>query len=393
MIFKNMIYFKAKEIKVENIIDFDYINSLYLIQKAIKTKEEDLQQLMNLTSELSNFNTVIVFGVGGSCLGGKLISLFGENKKKIKFYDTIDESILVQDLEILNLHETAVLFISKSGLTLETILQYELVHYLYKKKIVNYNKNFFFITEKGSYLNEIAIKMNSSIFYFDKQIDGRYSCFTESTLIPAIFKNVNINQYIQGAKKCVEDFNNKKNDVISSLCNALIQSKQKNQFTLFSYAQKFEIFNAWYTQLISESSGKDGVGITPITAIGTRDQHSILQLFLDGKNDKFHTIIVIKPSTDSYKFNIDSESFKYLNNHTISKIFYTNAIATYNALKIKDREVRLIELEELNIYSIGYLNMYFIIENILICKEFNVNPFGQPAVEIMKKEVKNILSL
>jgi glucose-6-phosphate isomerase len=389
-----MINFVVDKInKSDIIIDYDYINSLYLVQKTINTASEDLSQMKVLSKDLCKFNTLIVFGIGGSCLGGKLLSLFGENNKRIKFYDTIDESILLPELEVLNLKETAVLFISKSGSTLETIIQYELVHDLYKKRIVNYNKNLFFITEEGSYLNSIADKLGAIVFDFDKQIGGRYSCFTASTLMPAIFKNVNISEYIKGAKECIKDFNDKKTDITLSLQKAIIQAQEKTQFTLLSYAQKLEVFNAWYTQLLSESSGKDGIGITPITAIGTRDQHSMLQLFLDGQNDKFHTVIVIKPSNSSYKLAINDEQFAYLNNYTIAKVLHTNAIATYNALKIKDREVRLIELEELNANTVSYLNMYFIIENILICKQLGVNPFDQPAVEIIKKEVKNILSL
>ncbi|MEN9782455.1 MAG: phosphoglucose isomerase [Pseudomonadota bacterium] len=389
-----MINFVTDGIKKSNVkIDFDYINSLYLVKDVMCTVEQDLKRLRYIFSELMQFNTLIVFGIGGSCLGGKLASLFGENNKKIKFYDTIDESILISELEVLNLKDTAVLFVSKSGSTLETILQYEIAHNLYKNRIVDFQKNFFFIVGEGSYLNSIAVKIDAMMTHFDEDVGGRYSCFTESTLIPAMFKNVNVLDYIQGAIDCVNDFNNKKTDLMLSLQAAIKQAIDKTQFTLLSYSQKLEVFNAWYAQLISESSGKDGTGVTPITAIGTRDQHSMLQLFLDGQNDKFHTVIAVKPSQNSYKINIEDERFSYLNNYTIAQVLHTNAIATYNALKIKKRAVRLIELDELNAYSIGYLNMYFIIENILICNELCVDPFDQPAVEIIKKEVKNILSL
>ncbi len=381
---------KDKNLNIE--IDYNYINSLYLIQKTNSITLDDLSILKKKCENLLKFKSLIVFGIGGSCLGGKLISSFGENKnKKIKFYDTIDEAILVPDLEILNLKETAILFISKSGSTLETIIQYDLISKIYKKRIVNFQENFFFITEENSYLHDIARNINSEVFYFDKKIGGRYSCFSEASLIPALFRNTDIDEYIKGAKKCILDFNIKDDNIIDSFKKALQQVKEKEQFTLLCYSEKLEIFNNWYTQLIAESSGKNGVGVTPVVAIGTRDQHSMLQLFLDGKNDKFHTIITKKPSKKSQQLKIENEKFSYLNNHNISEILYTNSIATFNALKIKNRETRLIELKTLNTYTIGYLNMYFVIENILVCQELNVNPFDQPAVEIIKQEVKNIL--
>lgn len=374
-----------------NSIDYSYINSLDVINHLTNLSDSFVFDLINDISYLKKFRNLIVFGIGGSCLGGKLLSSFSEDENKLlRFYDTIDEKILIPELNSLNLKNTAVLIISKSGKTLETVIQYELIYNLYKEKIVNFENNFFFITEKDSFLFEVAKNIKAKVFNFPKEIGGRYSCFTEASLIPSLFNNTDINLYIKGAKKCLEDFNLKKLDKsIQSSINAI---KELDQFVLISYSEKLKLFNDWYVQLLAESSGKEGKGITPITAIGTRDQHSSLQLFLDGKNDKFFTIIT-QTSNDKYKLNkINNDEFSYLSNVSLSELLYTNAIATFNALKIKNRNVRLIEIENVNSASIGYLNCYFIIENILICKALNVNPFDQPAVEIIKKEVKQILS-
>jgi glucose-6-phosphate isomerase len=380
----------------QNLIEdssYEYIKSLYFVEKLLNTDEKFFEELKKQIKILSKFNTLLVFGIGGSCLGGKLISSFGKNIKTIKFYDTIDEDILVQGLEILNLKDVASIFISKSGHTLETVIQYELVLMLYKKRLIQYNKNLLFLTKEGSYLHKKSIEVGGTFLPFDQLIGGRYSCFTEAALIPAMFKDVSYVNYIAGAKKCVKDFLSKESDITKNINFALNNIKNKSQYALLSYAQNLDLFNSWFVQLLSESSGKNGVGMTPISYIGTKDQHSMLQLFLDGINDKIYTIIVKKAKKDSTTIKFEDENFSYLNKSNISEILNTNAVAVFNVLKNRNRNVRLIEVENLNECLIGYLNMYFIIENILLCKQLGVDPFDQPAVEFVKQEIKNILSL
>ena len=178
------------------------------------------------------------------------------------------------------------------------------------------------------------------------------------------------------------------------MLHKVFASGKVNQHVLMAYSDLFEDFGKWFAQLVGESLGKtEKFGITPIRAIGTVDQHSQLQLFLGGPRNKLFTVIVQKNNTDTPKIQtpIDSSVIKQLNGHSIQDLMLSHQKATIEVLK-KVASVRVLEFEELNIETIGFLMMLFFVEVITIAYLEGINPFDQPAVEESKKLVMQYLA-
>jgi glucose-6-phosphate isomerase len=170
----------------------------------------------------------------------------------------------------------------------------------------------------------------------------------------------------------------------------------RNNFTQhasFIYSDKLAAFGAWLAQLYGESSGKFGLGVTPLTAMGSADQHSQLQLYLEGKKDKCFTFFWEKQET-SLKIPENAflpPSFSYLKNKTTAEIFEAQCNATMTALKERNLPVRKIEIPPITPEALGALFMHFMLEVVGVCNLTGVNPFDQPAVERGKILTKNLL--
>lgn len=274
---------------------FDLVNrkDIYLIE-SLKIAEEISDRYKNL----------IICGMGGSSLGAKAICGYGffdlkydkDKDKKIHFLDNIHHQNLHNFLANINFKDSAFLFISKSGKTIETICQTLLVIDYYQKQLEeNKAQNLYFITENKKEPNPLAKIANNykrPIIHHDEDIGGRYSCFTPVALIPTAFYDIDISNYLAGGLEILDDFLNNKTDLIEKGVYFLQESQKQNLNIQVSmpYLARLYHFNYWYNQLLAESIGKNGQGITPLKALGSVDQHSVLQLFLDGKKDKFFYI-------------------------------------------------------------------------------------------------------
>jgi glucose-6-phosphate isomerase len=147
----------------------------------------------------------------------------------------------------------------------------------------------------------------------------------------------------------------------------------------------------WYSQIIAESLGKDGKGITPVWGIGPNEQHSLLQLYLDGPKDKVYTLINIENQDTRYKLHSNVEP-NFLENKTLAEINGAEFRATVAALKHKKSPVREIIIDKYDEFNLGAIMLHFAIEVITIGHMMNINPFDQPGVELIKIEARNILS-
>jgi len=367
-------------------------------------KKNNYNEINSIARELKKFENVLFLGTGGSSLGGKTLVSISRNsylqklKPKIFFVENIDYGSIKDLINGIELEKTAIVVTSKSGETLETLGQYFYISNEMKKKKISLTNKVFVITEnKNSCLKNIQEKEKYKFIEHNKFIGGRYSVFSVVGLLPASLSGLNINKICSGARSFLDVISKKSKKFDFFFFPIFVQNQLKKKGTnisvLMPYIECLENFTYWYRQLWSESIGKKNNGTTPVNALGTVDQHSQLQLYLDGPKDKFYSIIG-KKSKKSKKPNhligLNIEP-KVLQNKTLEDLLYAEMNATIKAIKNKGLPLRFIEIEDTNEKTIGSLMMFFCIETIFACYLIDVNPFDQPAVEEVKILTKSLL--
>ncbi len=378
-------------------LDFSFLKDLLLLDCfTIVDQEEDLICFQNpKLQKWLELDEFLILGTGGSSLGAQCIYEIAKINSKIppkniQFMSNLDPCSLKSIFSnIKNLSKVGILCISKSGETLETITQLMLIIEYLKNQ--NISSQIIVITEdKSSTLKQIAIENNLLCLNHPKTIGGRYSVFSIVGMLPALMCGIDPSNIREGAKEILHsdlDYVKKGSAFIFH------NFKEKiNNHVSFMYSDKLLPFAEWLAQLYAESSGKDNVGITPITARGSVDQHSQLQLYLDGNDDKCFSFFQEKQNCDIYLDNNMPEKFSYLSGKKISDIFEAQCDATISSLTEKKHPLRKFEFAELTPKILGALFMYFMIEVPCVCKLIGVNPFDQPAVERGKIITKVLLS-
>jgi glucose-6-phosphate isomerase len=378
------INFKNFRIKKKfGLINKKLIKILETNNNVIKSLKKDYKNSFNknLINKFKNKLDLRIIGMGGSSLGFKAIYSFLSEKikKKVLFYDNLETIEKIEKKNYLNL------IISKSGNTIETIINSNI---LLKK-----SKNNIFITEnKINYLNQLAKKLKSEIVHHNNFIGGRYSVLSEVGMLPAELVGLKSEEFKQ--------FNylvkNKKfmNALFNNVASILhLVSKKKYNSIILNYDEKSQDLFYWYQQLVAESLGKKGKGILPIISNMPRDNHSVMQLYLDGFKNNFFTFFY----TNETKFNrIDNSlilnSKKFLKNKSLQEIKLAQKKATENIFLKKKIPFRSFEINNRDEKTLGELFTFFILETILLGNFLGVNPYDQPSVELIKKETKKILS-
>ena len=367
-------------------IDCDYLRCLNIVRD-----NRQIQIIKKSASIFNNCKFIVIIGTGGSSLGGKmLVSALGNSNKKLFFAENVDPDTIQELLFQIDLNHTGFIIISKSGETIETLCIYFYFLNTIKLRNIKIYKTTLVITErKPSTLKKIQEEENYHFLEHDKNIGGRYSVFSAVGLIPAQIAGINIKKFCDGGKTVLNQIlNAKKPEATAPIKSALVKinlmKKGYNQSVLMTYSDKLKNFSDWYIQLWSESIGKNKKGSTAISSRGTVDQHSQLQLFLDGPNDKFITILGFEkpPRSIKLKCKISKNNiFESLNNKSMGDLFFAEKKATSKSLIRQKIPLRLIDLSPMNEDLLGKLVMSFFLETIYSCKLLNVNPFDQPAVE------------
>ena len=322
-----------------------------------------------------------VIGMGGSTLGTQAIYDFLKHKikKKFLFIDNLQAS---QKKDKKNNFTNLV--VSKSGNTIETIVNSNI---LIKKK----DKNIFITENKKSYLFLLAEKLKADIIHHNNFIGGRYSVLSEVGMLPAELMGLKSKDF----KQLNELIKNKKfiNALISNVSSTLYFIKRKKfNSIIINYDQKSENLFKWYQQLVAESLGKHKKGLLPIVSNMPKDNHSVMQLYLDGFENNFFTFFYVNEQK-SDKINNSSilSSQKYLKNKNLSQITLAQKKATENVFKNKNIPFRSFEIYKRDEKTLGELFCFFILETILLGQSMRLNPFDQPSVELIKKETKKLL--
>jgi len=335
-----------------------------------------------LVHKYKNFLNFRVIGMGGSILGAKAIFQFLNHKVKKNFF-FIDNLQNRLDLKK-NKKSFVNLVISKSGNTLETISN---ANILIKKN----NKNIFIIENKNNYLNNLANQIKAEVVEHKNYIGGRYSILSEVGMLPAELMGLNEKEF----KRLNYLINNKSfiNQLIQNVASTLsLVNKGKYLSVILNYDHKSENLLKWYQQLLAESLGKKSKGILPIISTMPKDNHSLMQFYLDGPKKNFYTFFSsAEKNSNQINKKLLLKSHSYLSNKNIKKIIYSQMLATQNVFKRKKIPYRSFEILQRNEKTLGEIFCFFILETILLGRALKVNPFDQPSVELIKKETKKIL--
>ena len=332
--------------------------------------------------KFKSYSRINIIGMGGSILGAKAIYNFLKINidKKFFFIDGFrsEEAKNIADKKKLNI------IISKSGNTLETIVNSNIL-------INNKDKNIFITENKKSYISSLAKKLKSDIIHHNDYIGGRYSVLSEVGMLPAELMGLNVNRF-KNYNLLVKN-KNFINSLVNNVANILLLVKKKKfNSIILNYDQKSTDLFYWYQQLVAESLGKKGKGILPIISEMPKDNHSLMQLYLDGSKNNFYTFFFVKEnsSNDINKDNL-LKSHSYLEQKNTNDILYSQFIGTQNVFKKKSIPFRSFFIDQRNEQTLGELFSFFILETILLGKALNINPYDQPAVELIKIDTKKML--
>lgn len=356
---------------------------------------------------------IVVIGIGGSTLGTYAIYKFLKHSKiltkQLYFLETTDPIDIKSKVEAIDLNDTLFIVISKSGTTIETISIFKYINSLVKCD----KNNTLVITENDSKLNTYAIANDIRTFEIPKDVGGRFSVFSAVGLLPLAIVGIDIDELLRGTKEVYDSFFDVSNgrEVYERLLKkARFFTEYKNSFNInvvFSYSSRLEGFNKWYIQLWGESLGKKDInltrqGLTPIGIIGPTDQHSFLQLIVEGKRDKTVTVIKVNDFDSHLKIpNIKLkglEELDYLDNIEFSSLINKQADATIESIhNLNDIPCDVITIDAVCEKSIASLMYEYELLTSICAKFMYINAYDQPGVEsgkiILKEKLKQGLAI
>ncbi|MEE2975729.1 MAG: hypothetical protein VX343_04680 [Thermodesulfobacteriota bacterium] len=389
---------KQKKINLNNIeISYDGIVNTKKLKGKISTslKKSELKQIeeLEIIKELYKSSNdyellvkkikkakpskVVLFGMGGSSLGTKsILKALARKQKKLLVVNNVDGETFEDLFKEIKINSTFFIFVSKSGNTIEIKNLLKETLKKFDKSRISFTKRMLILTDKlDSFLNRFAKKNKVPIFYLNENIGGRYSALSPSTMIPCELANISSKQLLIGARNMYEELKALEFQPISDLTNFYYQNylSGKDTTILMLYKDFLDSFGEWFMQLWGESLGKKNIGLTPITYLGPRDQHSQLQLVLDGPKNKTVTFISVSKTAFGNK-RLDALSQIEMN-------------ATLSACRKRKIPVTSFKMKDLTPESISSMIIILEITTILLAKKLNINPFNQPSVELIKKNI------
>jgi len=361
------------------------------LEKLLNTKSEVLKSLTpsysysyskKLVKILKKNSIIRIIGMGGSILGTEAIYDFlrCKIKKKFIFINNIKSNINNYN----NKKNITNIVISKSGNTLETILNTNIFIKKNQKKI--------FITgENDSYLREQANILKAEIINHNNFIGGRYSVLSEVGMLPAELMGLKETKFKQ-LNNLIKNKNFIK-ELIKNVSNIIYFNKKKKfNSIILNYDKSSENLFRWYQQLVAESLGKKGKGILPVISSMPKDNHSLMQFYLDGPKNNFFTFFYTKEKKSSKILNKKIlSSHNYLKNKTLDQIKFSQKVATESVFLKKKIPFRSFDILHKDEKTLGEIFCFFILETILLGRALGVNPYDQPSVELIKQETKKIL--
>lgn len=359
--------------------------------------EQDTSEIKKIASSVrQEFENFIILGIGGSALGPRAItealSPFHnlDKKPKVFIYDNVDPRTLNRILSLIDMEKTAVNVITKSGSTAETIASFMILWDKIDKTVVDASKRFIATTdpEKGN-LRKIADEKGFKTLSIPPGVVGRYSVLSPVGLLCAEVAGINADEMLQGArdihKKCSETEIWKNPAYLFGVLLYLMEREEKRGINVIvPYADGLKPTAEWFCQLWAESLGKLGMGLTPYPSLGTTDQHSQLQLWMEGPEDK----VIIFIRVENYTADVEipevfqnMDGLNYLGGHTLSELIKSEQESTELALTKIKRPNMTIGIPQIDAYHMGQLFHFFEMSTAFTGFLYGINPFNQPGVE------------
>jgi glucose-6-phosphate isomerase len=360
-----------------------------------------------LKNKQKNIQHIVVIGIGGSSLGTKAVANMllhkqAQNTPKLHFLENLDPWSVENLLKSISLKESFFFIVSKSGSTIETLSLTKVImsKMRYTPSNLEFSNQFGVITDEDSPLDKFAKEFNLETFHIPQNVGGRFSVLSAAGLVPLYLCGFDTEALLEGADACKHAFVDKtKNQAILQKAYRYAIHKQASINILFSYGDAFREFNAWYTQLWAESLGKKNgyarIGLTPIGLIGSVDQHSFLQLIMEGPRDKTITFLRIKDWTECTPVpNLELpylDNVNYSNGLSLGSVLNAQCSATMQSVIQEGITTDIIELDTLDAWHVGYLMYYYEVLTSTCGLMLGINTYDQPGVEVGKRILKNIL--
>ena len=369
---------KKSNSKIKQKLKFLLFNKSQIIKSLSSNYKDSFEKnKINKYKKIKNFRLI---GMGGSTLGTQAIYGFLKYKIKKNFYfiDNLNPSLKRKKKKYLNI------VVSKSGNTIETITNLNIL-------LQKAEKNIFITENKKNYLNLLAQKLKADVIYHNNFIGGRYSVLSEVGMLPSELMGLNPKKFRQ-LNSLIKNKNFLDGLVANVSSILFFLKKKKFNSIILNYDEKSENLFKWYQQLVAESLGKNKKGLLPIISSVPKDNHSLMQLYLDGFQNNFFTFFYVNEK-NSQKINKNYlfSSQKSLLNKDLSAILLAQKKATENVFRKKNIPFRSFEINVRDEKTLGELFCFFILETILLGQALNLNPFDQPAVELIKRETNKLL--
>ncbi len=363
----------------------------------LPAQRKDIDQIEQIARDIRRQSKgLLVLGTGGSSLGAQTLCALSNDPFPICFCDNMDPHTLEQFLQREDCAQWHVLAISKSGTTVETITQLLLCLSVLESAwgVDGMAQRVHVITEPGERpLRTLAQQYGISVLDHEPNLGGRYSVLSAVGLLPAAVAGLDIAALRAGAgevmQSCLHDASP------APLGGALWQAAYMSTHplsVLMPYCDRLSVLGAWYRQLWAESLGKQGKGSTPIRAVGATDQHSQLQLYLDGPKDKIFTLITLPHAGHGPRIDTRGMAgFEYLHGRRSGEVMASLQHGTIETLTRHKLPLRILELQRLDEHTLGALLMHYMIETMLCARLIGVDAFDQPAVEQGKQLARDYL--
>mgnify|MGYP000427499812 FL=1 len=401
---KNILYFSSNSRKEEQRA-FETIKKEQNSIGYYSLPDQDITSILEYCSSIpADVETIAVIGIGGSSLGAKAVYEFMKPVKdlprKLYFFESTDPINITDLLSKFCVSKTHFLVISKSGNTVETFSIYKYIH-----SLQNDPAAYTFITDPDSPLEKYAKEINASVLYLPDNVGGRFSVLSTVGLVPLAMCGIDIKALLAGARSIKNSFfeHGYIRDIL--LNKAVYYAKNHANYNInciFAYSETLKYFCQWYVQLWGESLGKHQrhsafhVGLTPIGIIGPKDQHSFLQLIMEGTRDKSVTFIKIEDFHDDTTIPDitlpNLEMLDSLNNLPFSKLINMQCDSVIEAL-LDQKSIPLdtITIQSVTEDNIGSLMFYYELLTSLVGELIDVNTYDQPGVEAGKIILKRKL--